>query len=450
MSHTYSFEHLQKMTNQALLDKNMPEKLYTSVNSISKILDAIIKTNGKGWAATVVDNDGKPLLTEQEQQKFTDLFEPYIDQIIHFFTKDTQSGGEYDAIKASGLTREEFMEKMKEANPTTFSINNIYYKFFQKLFEVDDITKTFASQYGITRLEKTHDLQGDLHLFPPIVSGIIADGLAILSDGAILPAITQDTLSKVKIPFRTIVFICYLAFDIARISFGILEKPYLRKVFSILVSILDLLKGDWKKAILSFVGFFGMAPMLYAEIGRIFLTLFEMLAPQLQMSVIFGGLDITKSLIIGILLSIFQVTAPDFVRLPVIGGLEEIAKMKAKMDNKLIEEGQSARPDYFAPTFDDLNNIQAVFRDPVINCSKEFQDAITPIKNSSILRLILEMLGIVLDDISIEERCGKVEPAAKELENSAKELEQQGQPEEKQEQSPQQGGRKLRYKSTSS
>ena len=380
----YTFEELQKRMNQAILDKNMPEKLYNSVSGISKILNAIIKTKGENWTTYVTNNKGEQLLSEEEQIKFKRVFEPYIHSILSFFDKESQQKGG-DAMTLSGLTKEEFMEKMKEADPDTKGIDSIYYKFFNKLFQIDNMSKKFASQYGITRLEQTADLQEDIRLFPPIISGIVADALAIVSDGAILPTITQDALSQVKIPFRTIVFIIYLAFDIARITFGILNVSYLRKIFSALVAILDILKGDWKKAILSFVGFFGMAPMLYAEIARIFLTLFEILAPQLQMSIIFGSLDVSKSLLIGILLSIFQVTAPEVVRLPVIGALEKIAKIKANMDNKLIEEGKSARPDYFAPTYEDLINIQAIFRDPILNCSNEFQSALQPIKKSSIL-----------------------------------------------------------------
>jgi hypothetical protein len=108
-----------------------------------------------------------------------------------------------------------------------------------------------------------------------------------------------------------------------------------RKILSILLSILELLRGDWKKSILTLIGYYGMMPMLIGQLLKVFLTGFKMLDPQLQQSIVYGTLDSAKSLMIGFLLAIFQVTAPEEIRLPLIGSLEKISQKKAEMDGTL-------------------------------------------------------------------------------------------------------------------
>lgn len=179
-----------------------------------------------------------------------------------------------------------------------------------------------------------------------------------------------------------------------------------RKVLSIIVSILELLRGDWKKAILTFMGFYGKIPLFIGELTKIFLSLFQTLSPQLQNSIVFGTLDTGKSMFIGILLAIFQVTAPEEVRLPLIGILEKIAQKKAELDGMLVDEGLSARPNYLSPTFEDLNNIQALISDEAFVCSCEFEDLLNQVNNSSILRIILQILRIPVTKEFKELKCG--------------------------------------------
>lgn len=416
MTQRYTFEKLQELTNEALVNKDMPKHLYKSVNSLSKVFDAIIQTEGVNWAAQVVDDEGKPLLTPQEQKQFQSAFQPYIQSILSFFDSDhkqehVQEGGKFNPAKASGLTPN-FLEKKEETVTGTtqeqsgIGIDDVYEKMLNKIQGVDDTVNNYASKYGILRLEKEHDLEGDVQIIPePAVMGI-SDALFTVSEGVILPTVTQDVLSKVKIPFRVIVTFIYLTLDIVRLSVGVLNMTYLRKIMSIVVSLVELLRGEWKKAILSFIGYYGMTPMLFGELAKIFITMFQMLAPQLQEDILLGVLDTTKSFIIGVLLSVFQVTAPEQVRLPVIGALERIAQMKAKIDGDLVEAGMSARPNYLTPTFADLNNIQAVFSDEAFVCSTEFQNAISDIKQVTLLRIILELMRIPVTEKFFEMKCG--------------------------------------------
>lgn len=418
----YSFEELREQINNELLNEHMPEHLYKSTDGIMRVINTIVKTKGEGWAAQVLNNDGKPILTQNEQVKFTEAFQPYLETIIDFFGGyDEMSGGVYkpDISKLSGMSKNFLKTKAAQAthsfsippfDPTKMpGIDDIYSKVIDRIGNVNSTVNDYASKYGVLKLEKEHDLEEDVRIVPQPAALVISEGVFALSTAAgipIPPNITLEVLSKIKVPFRTLVFLVYLTLDVARVAIGITGPPLGRKIMSILLSILELLKGDWKKAVLTIIGYYGMMPLLVGELLKVVLTLFRMLAPQIQHSIIFGSLDAAKSFVIGLLLDIFQVTAPEQVRLPLIGILEKIAQQKAAMDGTLEEIGLSARPDYLSPTWNDLNNIQAVMSDEAYICSCEFKDLVKAVNNTAIIKIVLEILRIPVNEDMIKYKCG--------------------------------------------
>lgn len=422
----YNFEELREQMNKALLDKNMSQNLYKSTNGISKILDTILKTKGKGWAVQVIDDNGNKLLSEQEQNQFTEAFEPYVGSILDFFgIEDEMSGyemhgGNPNVSELTGLSKEFINNKIKQSTNSqskenTEGIDELYAKIIKKIGNVNTTVNSYASQYGVLKLEKEHDLEPDIRLIPEAAQLTISEGVTALSSLAgfpIPPNITLEILSKIKVPFRLIISTIYLVLDIARLSIGITGPSIGRKILSILLAILELLRGDWKKSILTIIGYFGMMPMLVGQLLKTFLTGFRMLDPQIQESIIFGTLDSTKSFIIGILLATFQVTAPEEIRLPLIGSLEKIAQKKAEIDGTLESIDISERPNYLAPSWQDLNNIQAVMSDEAYICSCEFRDLVENINKATPIKLILQILRIPVTKEMIEYKCGK-EPCKK-------------------------------------
>lgn len=422
-SQRYSFNELREHINDELLNEHLPERLYKSTDGIMRVINSIIKTDGKGWAAQVLNNEGKPLLTKEEQVRFTEAFQPYLESIIDFFGGDEEMrGGDYkpDISKMSGMSKDFLKTKAAQAtysfpnppiNPLEMaSVDDLYSKIYHKIGNMNSTVDEYASKYGVLKLEKEHDLEGDVRVIPQPVATGISQGVFSLSTAAgfpIPPNITMEVLSKIKVPFRTIIFTVYLILDIARIAIGIVGPASGRKIMSVLLSILELLRGDWKKALLTIIGYYGMIPLLMGELMKVFLTLFRMFSPQIQHNIIFGSLDAAKSLIVGLLLAIFQVTAPEEVRLPLIGILEKIAEQKAKMDGTLEDIGLSARPAYLSPTWQDLNNIQAVMSDEAYICSCEFKQLVDAINQSAIIRIVLQILRIPVNDDMIIYKCGK-------------------------------------------
>jgi hypothetical protein len=408
MSYTgYSFKNFQNAIGGALEAPNMPERLGKSANGLIRMADAYMKAGGEdGWAATVTDATGNPLFTPEEQYKIEAALKPY--------TTATIAGGVYipDPSALSGLSQDVLKEKLAQTtnSPNVPDIDDIYNKVVNKIKTFDSDVNRYASTYGILKLEKAGDLAGDVRMVSEPMSQLISSGILTATTAAGTPIpidATQAVLSKIKAPVRLIVFAVYLFLDIARITMGVLGVSSGRKILSVLVALLELLRGDWKKAILTIAGYFGTEPLLMGSLLKVFLSMFRMLAPQLQDSIIYGSFDATKSMLVGFLLAIFQLTAPEEVRLPLIGTLESVARKKAEMDGTLGQVGLSARPDYLSPTWDDLNNIQAVISDKAYVCSAEFEELVKNINNAPAINLALQILRIPVNEQMAKLKCGE-------------------------------------------
>jgi hypothetical protein len=433
-SQRYNFEELRELIDKALLNDQMPDKLYKSVDGFLKIIYTILRTKGDNWAAQVLDENGNPLLTPEEQIKFTDLFKPYTESIINFFNSnprddDEMVGGnplapvsgapkaspsvaspivaaEASPIVAPGASELQVVpgaaaagESAGEAVGAVISgMGNMYSKIMERINKIDTRVNEYASNYGILKLEKDYDKESNFGL--PIPKPVVL----------LPPPFTPITpivrvLSEIKIPFRTIVTTVYLILDITRLALGSSGSNTGRKVLSILVALLELLRGDWKKAILTSIGFFGMRPMLAGQLVKVFLTVIRTLSPDIQLSDVSNPLNIVKSFIVGLLLSIFQVTTPAVIRNPLIMGLNKIAERKAEINGTLATVGLPKRPDYLSPSWSDLNNLQAVMSDKVYVCSCEFRDLVNAVNKSTVIQIILELLRIPISEEMIQKTC---------------------------------------------
>ena len=429
-----NIDQLRNQITSALSDRNILQHLKQSTDGVLGVLLAIGTKDKDQWASHV---EG---LTPTEQQQFTEAFRPYVDSvraIFHPASHPHMKGGQAAAkapsntssnassqgtpsqnalsqgtssdptfAEQANMSEEEVQSKLEQSNEksnhasnpeTMMGLDNIYAKVMQRIGQVNSAVDGYASQYGVLKLEKQYDMDHDIRLIP--------DPVILFLEPLTGPA-ASIVLKKIKVSFRTIVFVVYLVLDIARITAAVLGNDYNRKVLSVMVSLLELLRGDWKKAILSFMGFYGMTPLLIGQQIKIFLTLFRMLSPTLQDTFIYGAFDATKSFFIGLLLTIFQITAPEEVRAPLIGILEKIAKKKAEIDGILIGADLSARADHFAPTFEDFNNIQSLMDDPAFICSTEYEKLIEIINTTSIINMILQILRIPVSKEFRAYRCG--------------------------------------------
>uniref|UniRef100_A0A6C0KR06 Uncharacterized protein n=1 Tax=viral metagenome TaxID=1070528 RepID=A0A6C0KR06_9ZZZZ len=411
-----NIDQIQKEANK-LLSGETSEQLYQSVEGITRLLQAIIKTDGNHWAAHVVDTEGNPVLTPEEQRRFTNLLEPFVPAILSFF-KAEQRGGEeiipppayniqpatvplppsYNNQKQNAATPPPSYNNNQKQNAATpppsynnqkqnaplqpnetqnknQGVDNLYEAFFNKIAAINSKVNGYASQYGILKYEKEGDHQYNLKAPAAL-------------------RVEYPFLEPLYIPVRTLVFLIQLLIDVLRYSAAMSGRDQSRKILSIAASILDLLRGDWKKAILSLIGYYGTTPLLVGEIGKIYLSVFRTFSPTLQRRFTYGALDATKSLIVGFLLSIFQFTAPLARRKELIPIFQKIALKKKEMDGMLTDQDLLPRPDYMIPSFEDLNNLQVLLDDPVFICSIEAKNLVEEINQSSIINMVLQLLRI--------------------------------------------------------
>ncbi len=79
----YALQHLEKLTKDALENKDLPDNLNKSVSGITKIITSIINTKGEGWTAHMVGENGEEILTPTEKVRFEEEIKPYIRTILN-------------------------------------------------------------------------------------------------------------------------------------------------------------------------------------------------------------------------------------------------------------------------------------------------------------------------------------------------------------------------------
>jgi hypothetical protein len=191
------------------------------------------------------------------------------------------------------------------------------------------------------------------------------------------------------------------------------DMPFIRKVMSLVLAVADFLKGDWKRAVLSFAGFFGQNYVIMGVFGKTFLNIFAMISPDLQDTMIFGSLDVIKSLIAGILLFIFQTVALEEMRTPVIDAFAQIKAIVEKNNEVLTGHSYNSHPEYLIPSMTDIQNLQAVVANPSLVCSEQFIEIVDSNlkksggKDNYIMTTVLELLRVPLTEDERNRKCGK-------------------------------------------
>lgn len=410
----YQFNQLKEDIHKEISRNTFPTTIFNTVNNISRVINAIRLTRGKNWAAAVLDDNGKPAFTATEQQRYTELFKPHIPEILAFFN-DKEELPAYLAQKGG-----QYMFQQGVDTAFTKTLPDVLPKVELPQVEIPTIptleVPTISTRSPIvtgsdTSIQPTKK-KGKLSSLSSAATGAVADSLSQFDLSTITPDVLFDnvmsTLKRVNesinekadainltndfdehpdIPLgttgimispRLIVFLIYYVLDITRIAVGMAGNDMGRKLLSILVSILDLARGDWKKALLTFMGYFGNSPMLIGGALKTYLTVIQMLSPTLQIKLPYFMYDSAKSIIFGIMLSVIQIGAPKPIRNQIDSILDRLSSVQREIDTKLnnLNPPLTSRPDYLKADFTNLNNLQSILDDPVYVCSAEHRKAV--------------------------------------------------------------------------
>jgi len=388
MSHHYDVLDIIDKFHTLLQSHSFGKRLYESTENICKILVAIVETKGVGWTDHL-DN-----LTDAEKQQYATAFEPFIPRILSFFNAkyEQHAGANEEEQEVQGV--DNFYEKIMD--------------FF------DEMNKSVSESASIMRMESDFDSQEDIHPIPKKMSDSIKENLPIIKAfsppasikvGESLESIVQ-TSDEINIPFRFIITIIHLFLDILRMSAAATGNDSRRMTLSIAVALLELLRGNWKIALMSMMGYFGSSSLYLGQLGKVIILLFQTLSPTIQTNLLYGGPNMVKSLIIGILLAIFKVTAPHDIRTRIISGFTTISDHITALNEELQNAGLKPLPAYMNITYSDFNSIQALIDDPIFVCSKEHRDLVDALNKCSIVRAVLQMLNIPVTERFRENKCG--------------------------------------------
>ena len=389
------------------------KKLYESFSALAYLAvegkDAEFK---KGWAADLKDRHDIPLFTKDE----ADIVETVSMNTVKPLFDNQFQGQAGGAPHLKPMTSKTGMIQpnlsiMDGVSPENLSIDAIYWKINDFFANLDKQTHTLSRELGPFRFFYETTIDPKIPIPYPIPAPPFVGVFMLPIPSRAIPLVIGAIVEAIR-----------LVVTMTSATVGLDPKggEIARKILSIVMALIDLFKGEWKHALLSFAGYYGQYPLIVGLIAKVALNIFSLIAPDLQDRLIFDVYQSSKSLIMGGFLWAFATLSPDFVRKIVRvqfdkireladNSNEQISKVEKAMQKSVGPLGLkidfSKVPEDFAPTFDDIQNLQAIARQPAIYCSKEFQEAIAPIRLRPPARFILEMMSIPTTEKSVEMEC---------------------------------------------
>jgi hypothetical protein len=210
--------------------------------------------------------------------------------------------------------------------------------------------------------------------------------------------------------------------DIIRVAYGnpMRDVPTLRIFLSVVISFLELIRGDWQTAVMSLVGVISPKFLVIGVFGKILRNAWLFIAPDLQRQLRDNIFRSSKSMVVGFLLWLFSIFSPKFIKIAVNNSFDKMKELVENFNEKsqeLQEKAQAAAasagvvvsfptiPMKVVPNMDDIQNLQTLAKIPAIYCSPEFQKILEPILIVPPLRLIVELLNIPTLPDDRKEQC---------------------------------------------
>lgn len=363
----YSLDAIGSTLDELAGQSNIGENIYNSLDYLLRCAAAILETDGEaGWSARVAADDGTAYFAPSEQSTIESAISPLVPVILYLFGKRDElptTGGDAEASR---------------------TIDGAYDGVVKYLTSGTDVVRKFGKEHGIIHMIEEQEQVGDLRPFTVF-------GPA----GAAIP-----------VPPRAAFTLFYLALDVTRMLIAV-PFPGMRKVMSIMLAIVDILRGEWKAALLSFAGFYGENPMLAGVFGKVMLESFNLISPALKDSIIYGFRDVIKSLAFGLILFGLQTFAPWPVRAEIQSAFQAIQEFLNKETTAIASEGLVAKPAYFRQlSFGEIQNLQPILSDATRSCSYEIQSAIVSLRKTTLGKNALQIMGIPITDEEIQRRCG--------------------------------------------
>jgi len=365
---------------------DLPNHLYTAMDGLSRTGLAFLEAKGaKGWASNVQTEDGDSMWTPEQAQQLEQL----VPQAV-------QRGGAMGLGTLKFGTESDLIKPTEDLNLP--SLDDMVANVRSYLARIDAKNKEIAKAIGPVAI--VNSMTSDVQLGPVIPW---MPSPLMIPPKALLPI------------FNAILESCRLL-----VSNSALDIPFLRKLFSIVLTIYDVSRGEWRDGVLSFLGVFSNNWMFLGIMGKTFRWVYNFISPDLQTRLEDDVFASMKSAFLGGWLWVISIISPSFVR-TTVNNLVETAKQPIEELNKTLEQlsaqaTESAKtlgvkvefpriPLDKMPSFDDIQNFQAILHQPEIVCSPVFQQALQPAMTIPVLRVFLELLNIPTRPEKMAEMC---------------------------------------------
>lgn len=385
--------------------EELPERLYSALEGICSIIVAHKKAKGaSGWSKSLVDLDNKPLFTDEESST--------LETAMNAFEKgqgQAEQTGQTGGADLSNIKRgpaSHLVMPMPQINPEDISIDKVYHTIDSTLDKYNDQWREISGSLGIVKGIESQDYKGVavIPFIPPI-------------------PIPYYILGKGILPFLNIVL------ELLRLAVSntVWDMPTARVLLSVAVALLDLLRGEWKNAVLTLLGTYSSKAALLGFTLKLLHNAYLFLSPDLQKdlkSVVYRS---TKSMTVGFLIWCFTCFAPDFVRFAAEASFEKLRTIVTEMNNKILLAQEQAQtvgtaagikvefpkiPLEMIPSIDDIQNLQTLVKVPEVYCSPEVQDIMQPLLLIPPLRLVIELLNIPTVEEDVTATCKGVDTSS--------------------------------------
>ena len=296
-----------------VLSKQDPEKLQKKLYESFSAL-TYLAVEGKhagfkeGWAADLIGTDDKPLFSKDE----ADVVETIsLNLVKPMFNKDVQEQVQTGGLphltpitSKTGMIQVD-QSTMPKINPEDLSIDATYWKVKNFLTGLDKQAHDLSREFGPFRFFYETPIDPKIPIPYPLPAPPFVGVFLVPIPARSIPLMISTLVEGIRL---------IMSVGGPMIGLDPNTSDLARKILSIITALIDLFKGDWKHGLLSFAGYYGKYPLIAGLVGKVFLNVFSLIAPDLQDRLIFDMYQSTKSLFIGGFLWAFATLSPDFVR----------------------------------------------------------------------------------------------------------------------------------------
>jgi len=308
MSHhsLQQWDHYKRQMDQLMARPDFLTNLAQSAGAMSALVNNMLDPSVSDWSKATAS--GKPLLTSQEQVQFREMLDPYVDHIRAFFKGEPlphsgeQHGGAEDLVKK--------MQQQLTKNMTYMGQHNVI-------------------MYGGTQIDilrqkeqQANREKEDIMVYPE---------------------------PPINVPFRFITTSIVMLFDVIRMISSLVGWEKGAEILSVIVSALEVSRGEWKRGITSFMGYFGTKSLWIGQVFKVFVYMFQTIPTAMNHALLDDVTEMGRTLIFGMVLNIFQTIAPADIRQVFIKNIDTINENNALLTKFFNDPTRKAAYD-FDPT----------------------------------------------------------------------------------------------------